>query len=111
MSPPSGPRQMEPTGTQTGEPGSSVVAHLELEDMELTLQKVHRKEKRHLLWMVLGISPAAVLPALGLLREGSLGLLVILGVLVTFTQWYSWTKASKEAERLEKAIRQLREEN
>jgi hypothetical protein len=102
---------MEPAGAQAGEPGSSVVARLELEDMERRLQAVRRKERRHLLWMVLGVSPAAILPALGLLREGNLGLLVLLGVLVTFSQWYSWTKASNEAERLEKAILRLREEN
>jgi hypothetical protein len=92
------------------DPGSSLVARLEREEMERRLEAVHRKEARHLFWMVMGISPAAILPALGLLREGSFGLLVLLAALVTISQWYSWTKASREAERLEKAIRLLREE-
>jgi hypothetical protein len=85
---------------------ASLLSALEREDLESRLETARRRERRHLLWMVLGISPAAVVPALGLLREGSLGLLVLLAVLVTATQWVSWTRASKEAEALEEEMEQ-----
>ena len=61
--------------------------------------------------MVLGFSPAAILPALGLLREGRFDLLLLLGALVLVTQTYSWTKASREAERLENLLRRMQEED
>lgn len=96
-----------PRGLEQGSPGTSLLSKLEREELESRHRSAIRREKRHLFWMVLGISPAAVIPALGLLREGSLGLLVLLGVLVTVSQWASWTKASREAESLEQRLKRL----
>ena len=97
-------------GADFGPPVPSANRSLEIEVLEENLRSVQRREKRHLLWMVLGISPAAVLPALGLLREGNIGLLLLLGVLVTGSEWFAWIRASHEAERLERKLRELREE-
>ena len=91
------------------DPESAILRRLEIEELEERLLVVHRKEKRHLLWMVLGISPAATLPFLGLLVQGKIGLLFLLSALVAVSQAYSWTRASREAERLEKIHRELME--
>ncbi len=89
-------------------PASSLAHQLMLEELEGRLQAAHRREKRHLLWVVLGLSPAAVIPALGLLSEGSFGLFILLVVLVTASQLISWNLAAREAERLEKELSRLR---
>lgn len=107
MEPPSELTDPGPKLPEERSPEASLLSRLDREELESRLRVTLRKEKRHLLWMVLGISPAAVIPAIGLLREGSLGLLVILGVLVSMTQWVSWTKASREAESIEKRLNRL----
>jgi methyltransferase (TIGR00027 family) len=111
MTPQSGPESREPTGPEESEPASSLIRRLELEDLEHRLDTVHRKEKRHLTWLVLGLSPAAAIPALGLLLEGRTGLLLLLLVLVAVSQLVSWNIAAREAERLENELHRLREEN
>lgn len=108
-------RGPEPVGDLVGGPDhpgsqSSVLARLELEELEEKLQRARRKERRHLLWTLLGFSPAAVLPALGLLREGSIGLLFLLAVLVTVSEGVAWARASRKAERLEEQCRARRAE-
>jgi hypothetical protein len=97
--------------TSEAEIGSAILRRIELEELEQRLRVVHRKERRHLLWMVLGISPTAILPSLGLLLEGRIGLLLLLSGLVAVSQAYAWVKASREAERLEKVHRKLLEES
>jgi len=103
---PTGQSPEDPVGDLTE---TMLLSALEREELEGQLRIALRKERRHLLWMVLGISPAAVLPAVGLLWEGNLGLLVLLGVLVTATQWVSWTRTSREAEAIENRLARLAE--
>lgn len=92
-----------------GEKAGPLAHRVEVEDLELKLHAVRRREKRHLLWMVLGVSPAAVIPALGLLREGSTDLLLLLLVLVAVVHTVAWNRAAREAERLEKELQGLLE--
>ena len=105
-----GPRSVGPSQTEVGESAASLVSRLELADLEQKLDTVHRREKRHLLWMVLGLSPAAALPAVGLLLEGSSDLLLLLIVLVSVFHTVSWNKAAREAERMEKELDRLQAE-
>jgi aminoglycoside 6'-N-acetyltransferase len=100
------------TGVPQAERANQTIAErLEREELEQQVHLARRKERRHLLWMVLGISPAAVIPALGLLREGSMGLLLLLVVLVTVSQIVSWTRASREAGRLERRLERMSEDH
>lgn len=102
----------DPNGLVPGSPkatglGPSLASAVEREDLEARLGVVRRKERRHLLWTVLGVSPGAVIPALGLLREGNTALLLLLSGLVVVSQGYSWARAAREAERLEKQLQSL----
>ena len=89
--------------------GSSILLQSEIEDLERELRAVRRKERWHFVWALIGISPAALIPAIGLFREGSFGLVVLLALLVTISQLYLGVKASGKAARLKKALEGLRE--
>jgi hypothetical protein len=90
----------------------SEAALVEAREQELLddLVAVQKKKRRHALWALLGLSPAAVIPAVGLFMEGSVGLFVLLCVLVTATQFIGWIKSMKREEELEEALRRLHEE-
>ena len=76
----------------TGGPGDRgryseyLVRRAEIREMERTLESRRREAHRHFLWAFLGLSPAAFLPMIGLLRPGSVQLLVGLGVAVTIVE-------------------------
>jgi hypothetical protein len=101
---------VEPPDTKERDSGASLASHFRLEDMEHRLDAVRRREKRHLLWMFLGVSPAAAIPALGLFLEGSSDLLLLLFLLVSVVHCVYWNKAAREAERMEKEVFRLRTE-
>lgn len=104
------PSPNRPAAAPDEEAGSSFLHALEVDEMERRFETAQRKEKKHLLWMVLGLSPAAAIPALGLFLEGSSGLLLLLLGLVAVTQAVSWNRAAREAERLEAELRRFRDE-
>lgn len=87
-----------------------MVVQAEIEDLERELRAVRRKERWHFVWALTGISPAALLPAIGLFREESFGLIVLLSFAVTISQFYLGVKASGKANRLNKSLEKLREE-
>jgi hypothetical protein len=91
-----------PTGA-----GEAALVQAEVEEVLEDLRKVRKRKKRHALWAIIGLSPAAVIPAVGLLMEGSLGLFVILCVLVTATQIIGWSKELKREGELEDRLRRL----
>jgi len=109
LKPPLDSNDLIPNNPPGVAPGPSLAQEVEKEDLETRLKIMKRTEKRHLLWIILGFSPGAAIPALGLLREGSTGLLLLLGGLFAVYQGYSWNRAAREAERLEKQLRQLSE--
>lgn len=106
---PSDSNELISKNLEGGVPGPALALELEKEDLETRLGIVKRKEKRHLLWAILGFSPGAVVPALGLMREGSTGLLLLLGGLVVVYQGFLWNKSAREAERLENQLHLLSE--
>jgi len=63
-----------------------LVRRAEIREMERTLESRRREAHRHFLLAFLGLSPAAFLPMIGLLRPGSEQLLVGLGVAVTIVE-------------------------
>ena len=96
---------LEPIAT-----AASALIESEIEDVVRELRAAQRKSRRHFLWALLGVSPAALLPAIGLLLEGSEGLLVLLIVLVGFSQLFLGVREASKINDLKKALRRLREE-
>ncbi len=90
---------------------ASLASEIQREDLERQIQALERKRQRHALWAVLGVSPAALLPALGLLAEGSIGLLILLSFLVTGTQAFSWVRTSRKSARLKERMSRLEAED
>ncbi len=88
---------------------SSFLIQADVEDLERELRAVRKKERWHFVWALTGISPAALIPAIGLFREGSFGFVVLLALLVTISQFYLGVKATGKAARLKKALESLRE--
>ena len=89
---------------------TSAVIEAQIDELEQDLRATRRKRRRHYTWLILGISPGAVLPALGLLAEGSDTLLGSFLVLVAFSQIYLGAKASSKMDDLEAKIRDLEEQ-
>jgi len=92
----------------TGVAEKALAGKVEREDLERRIRVLRRRGKDHLLWTLLGISPAAIIPAFGLLLEGSTGLLALLGLLVTVTQGHAWVRVSREVEGLQERLDHLR---
>jgi hypothetical protein len=88
---------------------SSAIRATEMKELEEELRGVRRKANWHFVWTLLGVSPGAIIPALGLMGEGSRGMLILLGVAVTISQGYMGAKASTRAKELETAIERLKE--
>ena len=89
--------------------GRSTLVQSEVEDLKRELRVVQRKERWHFVWAMTGISPAALIPMIGLFHEGSFGVLLLLAILVTISQFYLGGKAATRAHRLKQAIHRLRE--
>ena len=90
-------------------PASSAIRATEMKELEEELRGVRRKANWHFVWTLLGVSPGAIIPALGLMGEGSRGMLILLGVAVTISQGYMGAKASTRAKELETALERLKE--
>ncbi|NNM05305.1 MAG: hypothetical protein HKO65_09395 [Gemmatimonadetes bacterium] len=86
---------------------ASTIIQAEIDDVSRSLELVRKKKGRHALWALLGISPAAVIPAIGLMMEGSETLLVVLVLLVTITQGYGWAKNRVKEKEFEETLRRL----
>lgn len=110
MKPSTTPPDPETTDLCEVRDGSSILLQSEIEDLERELRAVRKKERWHFVWALLGTSPAALLPAIGLSWEGSYGLAVLLSLMVTISQFLLGVKATGKATRLEKALESLRGE-
>lgn len=73
----------------------------DLHDVEGELRRARKKEVRHLVWAMFGVSPAALIPLLGLALEGEIALVALLCVMVVFVEGLRWIRAGKEVKRLE----------
>jgi hypothetical protein len=85
----------------------SLIVRAEIDDLERELRAVRRKERWHFVWALTGISPAALLPVIGLFREESFGLIVLLSFAVTISQFYLGVKALGKATRLKRSLEEL----
>ena len=85
----------------------AALSDVDLADALRELEIAERRASRHLLWATLGLSPAALIPFVGLLAEGSLVLVVVLTTLVFFVEGWRHLRASKEAKRLRAVVARL----
>lgn len=105
---------LEPDASPGGESGAlreglTPVERADLDDLTERLRAVRKEELKHGAYALLGFTPAALIPLVGLALEGSVGLMVLLCVLVVFVEGYRWIRAGREAEWLDTAIRELKE--
>ena len=82
----------------------------DLVDLELELKRARKSEVRHFVWAMFGVSPAAIIPLLGLAREGRVARVALLCVMVVFWEGWRWIQAGREVKRLESAMERLRAE-
>ena len=94
----------EPGGLPAPAELGGQISEMEREEVAKEIASLRRKGRRHLLWAFLGVSPGALIPALGLMREGSTGLLMLLGVFVVLTQLFSWGKTERKVEKLKEQL-------
>lgn len=86
------------------------VARAELDDLTHALKQARDKEFKHYVRCLLGVSPAALIPVVGLAMRGEVALLVLLSVLVCFSEGWKAVKTSRVVRRLEAALATLEEE-
>ena len=70
---------------------------------------MRKKERWHFVWALTGVSPAALIFALGLVLHGNYGLVIPLFLLVAISQFYLGAKAAGKAASLKRALEDLRE--
>jgi len=86
------------------------IARSDLDDLTHALEKARKDEFRHFIWCVLGGTPAAVIPLVGLAARGEAALIAVLMVLVFLSEGWKTLKAGREVKRLEAALARLDEE-
>jgi hypothetical protein len=86
------------------------VLRADAEDLTQRLRLARRKETRHGIYALLGFTPAALIPFVGLFLEGNLGLVAVLFVLVVFVEGWKWIRAGKEVKQLEALLQALEAE-
>lgn len=86
------------------------VERSEAEDLTEALEAAQKAEFKYFVRCVLGVSPAALIPLVGLAAQGEIALIALLTFLVVFTEGWKAVKSSREVKRLERALAKLEEE-
>jgi hypothetical protein len=86
------------------------VLRADAQDVTEALRLVRRAETRHGIGALLGFTPMALIPMVGLVAQGSEALIGTLCVLVCVTEGWKWIRAGKEARRLEMVLLELEDE-
>ena len=88
---------------------ASAVLEVELEDLREELAAADRKYRRHVIWLLLGVSPAAFVPMILALSEfGASALVSIVLLVLIFESWRAFG-AKREVRRLERVEAELLE--
>lgn len=104
LEPPGGSREVE----ETHQPLPPVL-QADHDDLMEELEAAQKAELKHFVRAMLGMSPAAVIPFIGLAREGNVALLAVLCVLVVFAEGWRWIQAGRRVRRLKIALTDLQE--
>ena len=86
------------------------VARADREDLTERLRVARKAEVRHFIRCMLGMTPTAVIPVVGLALEGNVALIALLCVLVVFVEGWRWIRAGKLVKRLQAELARLEEE-
>lgn len=88
-------------------PADALVRSRELQDLAERLDRARSRSSRHLLWAWLGVTPVALVPLVGLLLEGSLGLAVAMSAGVAAVELWRYGRAQREVRDLERVAQAL----
>ena len=83
----------------------------EASDLRARIDLARRRERKHWMRGLFGISPSAIIIGLGLLARGQLFLIVVLSVLVTISEFWRARQSGSEAEELAQTLERLEEMN
>ena len=78
-----------------------------LVELEAQIQERRRSARRHTLWAMLGVSPAGLLPMLGLGWDFGFGGVVVAGVFITGIEAWRAVQAHADLREAEEAVRKL----
>lgn len=84
--------------------GEALLGEADARDLRERLKKAERRKSRHGLWLMLGMSPSALIPFIGLTMEGSKELAVVLAALVVVVEAVQWLRAQREVTDLRTAL-------
>jgi hypothetical protein len=104
---PSPPRSPRMEGEASAE--MAALTSADLADARRNLAAAEGRAQRHLVWLILGLSPAALIPFVGLLIEGSPELLFVLVWLVLIVEGWRYLRASREVRRLRAVVARIEE--
>ena len=111
--------EMEPGAPAAGalEPGRAVAERplspvRQADQLDLTerLQAARKAEVRHFIRCMLGVTPTAVIPVVGLALEGNVALLALLCVLVTLVEGWRWIRSGRLVKQLQGELARLEED-
>jgi len=112
---------LERAGVLDGGPGGDAGDHLptarplspvqasEKRDLEERLQAARKAEVRHFVRCMLGVTPTAVIPIVGLALEGEVALLALLCVLVVLVEGWRWIRAGRLVKEIQAGLARLEE--
>lgn len=93
-------------------PGARPLSPLHLAekwDLEERLQAARKAEVRHFIRCMLGVTPTAVIPIVGLALEGEVALLALLCVLVVLVEGWRWIRAGRVVKEIQAGLARLEE--
>lgn len=96
--------------TKSDVPRSLDLIGADLADARSALVAAENKASRHLVWAMLGLSPAALIPFIGFLVEGSVNLIGPLIALVFLVEGGRYLLAQREVKRLHEVCKRIRAE-
>jgi len=82
----------------------SPLQQAEKRDLEERLQAARKAEVRHFIRCMLGVTPTAVIPIVGLALEENVALLALLCVLIVFVEGWRWIAAGRLVKRLQSEL-------
>ncbi len=93
--------EVRPGPAPTATPPLAPLQEADRRDLTERLTAARKAEVRHFIRCMLGVTPAAVIPVVGLALEGNVALLALLCVLVTLVEGWRWIRAGRLVKRLE----------
>lgn len=105
---------VEPPGASLapGDPDDRLPPALRAERQDLVerIAAARKAEMRHFIWCMLGITPAAAIPLVGLALEGNVALMALLCVLVVLVEGWRWIRAGRLVKALEAELSRVDED-